>query len=289
MNREKVYNYFKSNFELKPSTNGWFRFGDAMAVNFIYLKVKDFKGTFRGSCIDYVMQLESIDFKTAMELVDEYDEVEVLIPEKAVRSSIELPEYFEYLHRSERAMNYIRGRGLSVEKCSMMGFGYCYDGKYIGYLIIPFYVKGVLVYWIARDIIGNPIRYMNPNVEKSATFFNEDALDLYDDVYLLEGWSDAMTIGDNAIACLGSSLTEGQLSRIIYSNIKSITLIPDKGFYRKWLHEAAKLSNHIDTYVISLESFTDGKDVNEIGRDNVLSIEAKKYSLKLWQENQQSI
>ena len=75
-------------------------------------------------------------------------------------------------------------------------------------VIIPSYDEyGELNYYIARDYSGKRIyrKYNNPDVKKTLFVFNEDKINWYEDVTLVEGVFDHMVI-PNSIPLLGKTL-----------------------------------------------------------------------------------
>ena len=284
LNRYKIYNYFSNSFELKESTNGWFRFEDAKAVNFECLVVKDFRKATKQSAISFISDIEFLSIEDTLEYINTFDELPIKISKNSVINDVNLPEYYIPITESIKASEYVQSRGFDLSKCAKLGFGYCYDGEFAGYLIIPLMKFGKLAYFIGRNILPNGLRYKNPHIPKKSIFFNEDALYLYEDIYIVEGWADAMSIGDNAIASLMLGLTLEQQSIIINSPVKSITFIPDKNSWHKWLKFAAKLSNDFEVYLYSLEDYEnpDEKDVNAIGFERILKQKKYKYHINLF-------
>ena len=78
------------------------------------------------------------------------------------------------------------------------------------------------MYYIGRDYFGNFLRYKNPSKElvgagKGDLLSNEDALNIYDTCYLMEGWSDAVTMGRAGVPSQGWSLSAIQKKVILTS------------------------------------------------------------------------
>lgn len=296
MNKEKAFRYFKSNFKINKSKNGWFRFSNpfdkhkdlSMAVNFEYAVVHCFRTGYKEFIMNFISDYENIEFYEAKKLLNSYEEehfnFEDLNLSTSTKKILNIPEGFNSLYSEtsfgQRARNYLIKRGFDIALLDNLGFGYMNVEPYFGYIFIPFRIKGKLNYYIFRDFIGNSIKYLNPPTEeiligKSELFFNEDALKLYKEVNLVEGWSDAMTLGKNTIASLGWSLSTTQKSKIIKSSIKILNIIPDRGFYEKSLLLAAELSDYIETVNVfdfdkHIELYDENgkhlKDVNDCGQ-----------------------
>jgi hypothetical protein len=108
----------------------------------------------------------------------------------------------------EVAREYLKGRGISP---SDTPFYVSDNEKWVGRVIIPYIFREKIVYWQARsmDELITP-RYKNPLIEKENLFFNMDEIYRYTDepLFVTEGPLDALSIGKNAVALLGSTLSE---------------------------------------------------------------------------------
>ena len=73
-------------------------------------------------------------------------------------------------------------------------------------------------------------RYKNPSVEKANIFFNMDEVYRYTDepLFVSEGPIDALSIGKNGVALLGSTLTEFQLQALQKVQNRRIIFVIDK-------------------------------------------------------------
>ena len=301
--KRKLYTFFKNRYILRKPSNGWYPFdcpfcvdGDSKAkhaVNFEYEFTKCWVCGFRGRVIDFVMESERLEYFQAKAILQEQEEarIDLEVLEGLVMNSTESNEvilphgYVGLLEGTgvlgKRARTYLMGRGFDIEVLDSMGFGYCNqkcendDDNYFGYIIVPFKKRGKLQYFLGRDFVGNFRRYKNPATEKfgigkSELVFNEDALELYKRVFVLEGWSDAMTIGKEATATLGWSLSSAQKSKYMKSRAEELCFVADKGFYKKAVEVAM---NFLDVKkvvkVVSLENEPgaedENKDVNAIG------------------------
>jgi len=109
----------------------------------------------------------------------------------------------------EVAKRYLQSRSLKV---SDLDWYVTNETSYVGRLLIPYVFRGKTIYWQGRSLDDEMIspRYKNPSVVKDNIFFNMDELYRYTDepLFVTEGPLDAVSIGKNAIALLGSTLTE---------------------------------------------------------------------------------
>lgn len=133
---------------------------------------------------------------------------EVPLPKKSVLvSSNESPW-------CEVAKVYLESRALPVDSYQ---FYVSDDPHYEGRLIIPYFFRNKIIYWQGRSLDGSiEPRYKNPSVEKDNIFFNMDEVYRYtsDPLYVAEGPIDSISIGQNSVALLGSTLTEFKIKAL---------------------------------------------------------------------------
>jgi DNA primase len=314
INNKKAYTYFKNRFDLKKTSQNWWSFDNPfdpegegrrkMAVHFSYEVVKCWRTGYKQDIINFVMDYENISIYNAYKLIESQTDsnIDLNLLDKvtfsSINSNISLPDGFNSILSGDgilgkRARKYLVGRGFDLKTLSNLGFGYVNseDSEYFGYIIIPFKIKGLLTYYIGRDFIGNFLRYKNPSkqsigIGKGDLFYNEDALSLYDTVFLTEGWADALTIGKQGIASMGWYLSNTQKDKILFSKIKRLVMIPDIGhekntsFYQKAANIAFDFLNNKEVYLVDLRPCEKyGKDVNEIGLERVKQLIAETKPL----------
>lgn len=303
MNRQKAFTYFEHTFDIAESTNGWWYFQNPfdssasskkikMCVNFKYNTVKDWSTGYRDSIMTFIREFEGINYEAAKELISSFDESDIDVKYDKLRSferkDVVMPQGFRTILEgnttlANRARTYLKNRGFDLELLDEEGFGYCNEHDedekedYFGYIIIPFKSEGTLDYFIGRDFIGNFLRYKNPGTEKfgigkSQLLFNQDALYYEDEVFVTEGWSDAMTIGRSGIATLGWDLSSYQLQHVMLSPCKDLVFLHDYGFRKETVKAAMKFIGHKNVYVPNLDPIMDEnkKDVNELGRELIM-------------------
>lgn len=241
-----------------------------------------------------MMLVEEVDFYRAVKLINSassvhFDALEASQRTQNAISSVALPHGFTSLVGGsgvivERAKKYLQGRGFNVAALDMMGVGVGTKRheeealNYFGYIILPVTYRGKLTYYLGRDFIGNYLRYKNPSFEatglkKSDVLYNEDALDYQDVVFINEGIFDALTIGTAGVATQGWQLSEVQKRKLFESNARELVWVADIGYYKQAVKIALEFSDFKKVKVLDLFKFKHlGKDANEIGRENVLSI-----------------
>lgn len=150
----------------------------------------------------------------------------------AFPEEISLPKNSVLITESEDwgvvAQEYLKLRKLDQEQTP---FFVSTTEAYLGRLIIPYYFRGKLIYWQGRamDDTIKP-RYKNPYVDKSNVFYNMDEVYRYttDPLFVAEGSIDALSVGKNGVALLGSDLTEFQLDALKKIKNRRIIFLIDK-------------------------------------------------------------
>jgi DNA primase len=288
--QNKLFSYFKGRLNIKQSTKGWWRCNCVdcggtftMGINMEGRKVHCFKCPLEMTAIQLLMQMEG--FQTLaqahsfLQIQQEYESYESL--SRVIRKDykeIELPESFTLLSQGDSiygksARHYVKKRGFNVERLAMKGVGYCTKGDYSGYIIFPFFKKGKLIYYQGRLYIGSGPKMRNPNQEeygigKSQIIYNQDALYIYNRVYIVESITNAETLGDTAVGTLGKSISQYQLSALIASPAKRLVMVLDPDAYKEAIQCAMQMVNYKKVKVVKLP---DGdKDVNDYGMGKTL-------------------
>jgi DNA primase len=150
-------------------------------------------------------------------------------------SSSELPESFRYISHSNngeinlKAIRYVSDeRKIDPVKWRM---GYCFNGRYQGRLIIPFFDKNdKIIYWIGRSLYNQEPKYLNFNgLNKQDLLFSKDWNFENQDVFVTEGVFDMISLsecGFNAVSIQGAAISENQIKFLIKA--RNIILAFDK-------------------------------------------------------------
>lgn len=291
--KENLLAYFEQ-FDIKQSTNDWWRFNNpleysthddiSMAVNFEYMWVKDFRG-WSGHVFAFIAEYEGIEFWQARKLIEELDYTpskrlrkKLGVKQKFTSKRLELPEGFKLITEPAgslgvRAQAYLKSRHISLTEAEQLHIGYCSTGRYAGYIIIPFIRKGELVYYNARAFTNAKPKYLNPRVDdygikKAELFYNEDALQIHDTVFICEGAIDAITVGSMGCATMGWALSNVQRSKLMRAKASTFVICADRGFYQRAIATFAPFIGIKSVRVID-PSLMQGKDVNDWGNDAV--------------------
>jgi len=278
----KLYYYITKRLGMRDYTRGWIKGNcpscgrdDKYGVNLGLNRTNCFRCGYNPSPIGLVMDKEGLEnFNEVKVFLKVYDGAEYLEPivERVEHIDVVLPEGYKNLRvgnsmLAKLARKYIEKRKFNPEEKAFQGWGYGTTGKYHGYIIIPFYIGGKLIYFNARKFIGNGPKYQNPSIDdfgigKSLLIYNVDALAIYDQIYLMEGVFNAGTIGDNAIATGGKKISSYQISMFLKSQATEFILLLDPDAVEEAAKVGMKLINHKKVKLIILPG---DKDVNDLG------------------------
>jgi DNA primase len=287
--KRKINQYFKDRWGASDYRAGWLKMDCPwcgklkFGVHIANSKANCFSCGNKGTPLKAIMELEN--FETLPQLytfLKAFEGIDFLEPTPEIRewSKVELPESFRLLAMgnsllAKSARSYMENRGFNILKLSARGVGYCTSGSYAGFIILPFYQRGKLIYFIGRQFIQMGEKFKNPSVEdfgigKSMLVYNIDSLAVYKKIYAVESITNCLTIGDNSIATLGKKVSGYQLSLLIKSPCKYVIL----GYDDDAMVEAISLGLQLVNYKkIKILEFPKGKDINNLGRKTVKSIE----------------
>lgn len=285
--KSKLYSYAINSLGLRDYTRGWMKGDcpncgrkDKFGLHIGYYRTNCFVCGYHPTPFNLILDLEGLeDYNQVKKFLSNYIGKTYIEPkiERIERKETILPGSFKSLilgksRVSELARKYIYKRGFDPEELSYKGWGYCTKGKYAGYIIMPFYEGGKLIYFNARLFIGNGPKYNNPNIEdfgigKSMILYNMDSLFIYDEVYLTEGVFNAETMGDKGIATGGKKISKYQESLILKSPIDKLTLLLDPDAIKESIDVAMYMANYKKIRIVKLP---EGLDVNDIGYEETM-------------------
>ena len=109
----------------------------------------------------------------------------------------ELPDGFRPLSDPciKQVWDYAHARGITEDNAKKWKLGGCHGGRYHGYLILPVYEHGKLMFWQARDALSrsNLLRYKTPvGHSGNITLWNIDVACKHSEVVICEGVFSAM-------------------------------------------------------------------------------------------------
>lgn len=236
------------------------------------------------------MDVEGLNtYNELLKLLDNAEYTEYTFTEERVqlreRKMFYLPEGFKLINQgssqlSQSIRGYVTKRGFRLDQMVKAGVGYCNSGDFFGYLIIPFYYRGQLRYYNARQVYGNGPRYNNPTTDitgvgKEFIIYNHDALSLYNSLFICEGALNALTLGERAIATMGKAVSAYQINELIKSPVERFIILLDSDAKAQAINLGLKLVPYKKVKVVFLP---DDKDVNDLGRSRTLSyVYATRY------------
>lgn len=236
------------------------------------------------------MDVEGLNtYNELLKLLDNAEYTEYTFTEERVqlreRKMFYLPEGFKLINQgssqlSQSIRGYVTKRGFRLDQMVKAGVGYCNSGDFFGYLIIPFYYRGQLRYYNARQVYGHGPRYNNPTTDitgvgKEFIIYNHDALSLYNSLFICEGALNALTLGERAIATMGKAVSAYQINELIKSPVERFIILLDSDAKAQAINLGLKLAPYKKVKVVFLP---DGKDVNDLGRSRTLSyVYATRY------------
>lgn len=181
---------------------------------------------------------------------------------------------------SHPAVRYLEQRGFCLEylqRCFRVGV--VLDSErpsYTGRIFVPVYWKAQLRGWQLRaaDNVSQPRWYTMPGMPKSLLLYNADTALLQPVKILVEGASSAWSVGIQALACFGKSVSNHQLRHIADSMRENHRLIlmldpdpePEPGREHHLVVAARKVASYESlrqsTYVVWLPKGKDPADFN---------------------------
>jgi DNA primase len=296
--KRKLYEYFKVKMGMWDYRKGWLK-GDCpecgkenkFGVNLGTNRTNCFVCGYNPKPTKVIMDHENYkDFAELKANINSFEGMDFFVDKSVNRMQLKkdaiLPEGFRALTvgnsmLAKGARNNLKKRGFNIDELAMAGFGYGTAGKYYGYIIMPFYIKGQLTYFNARRYMSNGPKYNNPNEEdfgigKSILIYNIDALWLYDKIFIVESVLNARTLGDNAIAGGGKKFSEYQINVLIKSPVKRFVLLLDPDAYQEAIELALRLVDYKKVKVILLPG---DNDVNDLGKYRTLNRVANNHYL----------
>jgi DNA primase len=147
----------------------------------------------------------------------------------------------------QKALQYALTR-MSMDDIVKYKVGYCGLGKYRWRIVIPFFEDGKTVYFVARSIYENTRPYMNPDkpdehiIGADDVVFNIDRARELGQAVVCEGVFDAIRVGEDGVAILGTEIGKVQIRKLI--EIQRLYIFLDDDAKLKALKIAETLSSY---------------------------------------------
>ena len=290
--KSKLQGYFENALSLKDSTRG-FRRGDcpicdgkfSFGINYDKGKANCFKcNDAKVSLLKLVQMMERfVKFSDVTKFLQNQAGYEHFIPKVKETGleveDLELPESYKLITLgdsiiSRAARKYMVGRGFSLPFLERSGVGYCTRGSHQGYIILPYYENGEIIYYNARRFMGSGPKFNNPSAErfgvgKNTMMYNVDALLLYNYPYLVESVTNSLTLKSKAVGFGGKTVSPWQFSTIIKAPTKGYTILLDRDAMKEALELALQIVPHKKVRVVKMPP---NIDVNQLGRKGTLAL-----------------
>lgn len=290
--KTKLYNYFIKSLGAYKYKHGWMKLPvcpfchreHKMGINLSMYRTNCFRCNYHMNPAQLVMDVEGFDtYAELLKFLDNGNFTDKAFSEEKIKlydaKPVYLPDGFRNISLGDSQLaksirGYIKKRGFNLEKFSRCGIGYGTMGTTYGYLIIPFYYRGQLRYYNARNVIGKGPRYNNPDKDitglgKQFIIFNHDALEMYRSVFICEGALNALTLGDRAIATMGKAISQYQVNELLKSQCQRYIILLDPDARSYAVNLALKLVAYKKVKVVFLP---EGFDVNDLGKKQTLKL-----------------
>lgn len=181
--------------------------------------------------------LEHLNFTLLQEMIDDEDDRESM-------SAVDLPYGFKSFeeHPDESVFTaYLEYRGIPLEYAVSHGWGFTETGYTANRIIVPCYQDDELVFWQARDVLEEEHeawgtkeyrKVLNPRgVSANKVLYNFDNAKEYQEIVLVEGFIDAVKVGDMAVATNGKHLHPAQMDLLTQTKAERICILWDHDAY----------------------------------------------------------
>lgn len=169
---------------------------------------------------------------------------------------------FKYSH----ALSYLIKRGLTVDDILRYNIGYCEEGEYRNRIIIPSYdCNFQLNFFTSRLFYDGPMVHKTPPISKNIVGF-ESFINWSEDVNLVEGAFDAISVRRNTIPLFGKIIPPLLKEKIVKNGVKRVNVILDNDALKEAVYNVAEL-HKLGTVVHLIQ--LDGKDPSVLGFNKI--------------------
>jgi DNA primase len=226
----------------------------------------------KGRSISSLLRKLNVDKRDLDRLHKIYGDEPTYSPTEEYVIKLQLPKEFKQLHFKpsglfnpvyNKAIYYLKQRGIKDSEIVKYNIGYCEDGLYGGRVIIPSYDDGgELNYFVARSFYEDePYKYKNPPISRDVIVF-ENQINWNEPITLVEGVFDSFSVKRNVIPLLGKFLLSKLKNKIMEKGVKEVTImldsdaVADSTKHTEWfINNGIKVRNIIPT----------DKDAGEMG------------------------
>ena len=226
----------------------------------------------KGRSIAGLLRKLNVDIRDLSKVKDIYGDEPEYDPKEEFVIKLQLPKEFKQLYFKptglfnplyNKAIHYLKERGISKADIMKYNIGYCEDGLYGGRVIIPSYDdNGDLNYFVARSFYEDEkMKYKNPPVSRDVIVF-ENQINWNEPITLVEGVFDSFSVKRNVIPLLGKFLLSKLKNKIMEKGVKDVTImldsdaVEDSTKHTEWfIKNGINVKNIIPT----------GKDASDMG------------------------
>lgn len=155
-------------------------------------------------------------------------------------------------------------RQITLEDARLFGLGWCDRGRYAGRLIFPVWEDRRLLYFQGRamwaEVPGRRyLKSLNPpagenNAVSSELLMNLDQARWYPRVAIVEGPTDLLRVGADAVCTFGKRITDAQIGRLLRAGVRAIDLMWDADAAVEMKTVAKRLNGVFDLKLVFLPS-----------------------------------
>jgi hypothetical protein len=162
----------------------------------------------------------------------------------------------------QTVLPFMARRQITLEDARTFGLGWCDRGRFAGRLIFPVWDQSRLIYYQGRAM-WDPIpgrsylKSLNPpggegRAVSSELLMNLDQAKFYPRVALVEGPTDLVRTGPDAVCSFGKRITDAQIGRLIRAGVRAIDFLWDADAQKEMLEAGARLNVLFDLRVVTL-------------------------------------
>jgi ribosomal protein L37AE/L43A len=199
-----------------------------------------------GGILDLIQFLEKVQREQAIDMVLSgamfgYEDIDLMpaevVAEDLMRAykpapDILLPESFR---PATGILPFCQRRSILDEDIRTFGIGWCDAGRCAGRLIFPVWEEGRFVYYQARamwHLRAGDVKALNPPAIAGAAVSSEVLMNLdlarhYPRVAIVEGPTDLVRTGSDAVCTFGKQISSAQIARLRRAGVRSLDLMWD--------------------------------------------------------------
>jgi len=155
---------------------------------------------------------------------------------EVVREPLQIPPYFKPINPNsnkllgKRSWKYLKTRlkGKAKKAIKRYRIGYCFEGHWLGRIILPVYENKNLVFYQGRSFYpaNRSPKYLNVKHAHPPVFGIKDCQP-GGEIIICEGYFDVIAIGKGAVTGFGAKMSEDQITKIVSLKPSKVTVCFD--------------------------------------------------------------